>query len=149
MSKNCKHPTCEGICRRVKAPKKAKSAIKSTYRIKKVTKKQAKKNRSKDKIRKIDHVIYMEIWEEREHLDFETGLPILSEVSSLLFHHVLPKRPKSQGGYPEFRHEKWNIILVSWETHTKAENNIDLVPKIKAYRDYLLKKYVYEPNDSN
>lgn len=111
--------------------------------IKKVSAKKAKQNREDAKVTKKDHIIYREIWEERQHIDFETEEFIPgAEPLTLYFHHVLPKRAKKDGGYPEFRHCKWNIILVSWETHQKAENNIDLVPKIKEYRDELLKTYV-------
>jgi hypothetical protein len=84
--------------------------------------------------------MYLEIWEERQHVDFETG-EIIPFPLSYNFHHVLPKKP-GPGGYPQFRHEKWNIVLVTWGTHSKAENNIDLVPKIKAYREQLIKTYV-------
>lgn len=141
LLKNCKHPTCKGKCRRIKAPKKKPNQLKRTV-IKKVSTKQGKKNRQKSKLTKKDRTFFQEIWEEREHIDFETDQPIFGEVASLYFHHVLPKRPKHLGGYPEFRYKKWNIVLVSWETHTKTENNIDLTPKIKAYRDYLLKTYI-------
>lgn len=137
LNKNCSHPTCSDTCRRVKAPKKAKPTIKRTY-IKKVSKKKAKENRQDLKITKKDKEMYAEIWEERAHVDFETGDLIMSP-STLNFHHVLPKK---EGAYPQFRHKKWNIVLVSWQTHTKAEANIDLVPKIKTYRDHLLKTYV-------
>lgn len=138
--KICKHPTCSDHCRRVKVPKKTKCVIKRTP-IKKVSKKQVVKNKEKGKITKKDHALYQEIWGERDHIDFETGQPIFGESLTLYFHHVLPKK-EGPGGYPQFRHKKWNIIIVSWETHTKAENNIDLVPKIKQYRDYLIKTYV-------
>lgn len=110
-------------------------------KIKSVSKKQASKNRQKGKITKKDHLMYQEIWDERDHIDFETGQPIFGEALTLYFHHVLPKKP-GPGGYPQFRHKKWNIVIISWETHSKAESNIDLVPKIKAYRDELLTTYV-------
>jgi hypothetical protein len=85
-----------------------------------------------------DWLFYLEIWNERPHIDYETGEPIPGDASTLYFHHVLPKRKSSR--YEKYRHCKWNIVLVSWETHSKAETNIDFVPKIKAYRDLLLQK---------
>lgn len=133
-------------CRTDKKPKEIKKSNSYPIRrspIKKRSAKKIKQDREEAKITKQDHKIYQEIWDEREHIDFETDQYIqASEPLTLFFHHVLPKRAKKDGGYPEFRHCKWNIILVSWETHQKAETNIDLVPKIKAYRDYLLKTYV-------
>jgi len=117
----------------VKADKKKRPPIR------KATPKTARKNRQEQKITKEDRIMYAEIWEERPHVDFETGEPIMSP-STLNFHHVLPKK---ESEYPEFRHCKWNVILVNWETHTKAEANAwKLIPKIKAYRDHLLKTYV-------
>lgn len=86
-----------------------------------------------------DREFFLEIWNEREHVDFETCEPIYGEPLTLYFHHVLAKRP---GEYPQYRYEKWNIIIVSWNTHTLAEGNQwKKIPKIAAYRDELLKKY--------
>ena len=114
----------------------------STFkRIKKISAKQVIRNKEKKKLSEKDKLFWATIWEERDHVDFETGEPIYGEYRTLYFHHVLPKHP-GPGGYPQHRYKKWNIVIVSWETHTKAENNIDLVPKIKAYRDKLLKTKV-------
>jgi hypothetical protein len=134
-TKTCKHATCNGPCRRNKPTKTKRPPIR------KISKKQTKKKSREGKITKKDHLMYLEIWEEREHVDFETGQLIEEAFSTLLFHHVLPKKT-GIGGYPQFRHSKWNVVIVSWETHTKAESNIDLVPKIKAYRDHLLKTHL-------
>ena len=102
--------------------------------IKKTSTKGKQRRQQKQKLSEKDKLFWASIWEEREHIDFETGEPIYGEPRTLYFHHVLFKSK-----YPKYRYKKWNIVLVSWETHTKAENNIDLVPKIKAYRDKLLK----------
>lgn len=86
-----------------------------------------------------DREFFLEIWNEREHVDFETGQPIYGDPLTLYFHHVLAKRPDA---YPQFRYEKWNIVLVSWDTHTNCENHRwKILPKIAAYRDELIKKY--------
>jgi hypothetical protein len=110
-----------------------------TFRlIRKVTEKGKARRREKAEFSRRDRELWNTIWQERPHVDFETDEPIYGEPLTLYFHHVLPKHD-GPGGYPQFRYKKWNIIIVSWDTHTKAENNIDLVPKIKAYRDKLLK----------
>jgi hypothetical protein len=132
-NRTCNHPTCEGECRRERKRGRQKA-------IRQVSTKQAKKNKEKSKVTKEDWKVYLEIWEERAHVDFETGELILFPLS-YNFHHVLPKK-EGPGGYPQFRHEKWNIVLVDWNTHTKAERNIDLVPRIKTYRNELLKTKV-------
>jgi hypothetical protein len=80
--------------------------------------------------------LWEEIWNEREHVDFETNEPILGEPLTLYFHHVLGK-----SDYPEYRFKKWNIVLVSWDTHAQAEAHCKL-PKIDAYKNKLLKTKV-------
>lgn len=114
---------------KVKNPKKP---------IRRISAKGRKNKEEKSKLTKEDHALYMEIWNEREHVDFETD-EIIPFPLSYNFHHVLPKK-EGPGGYPQYRHCKWNIVLVGWSTHDKAERNVDLVPKIKAYRDKLLKE---------
>ena len=99
------------------------------------------KRREKTELKKGDKELWNAIWAERPHIDFETGEPIYGEPLTLYFHHVLPKN-EGPGGYPQFRYKKWNIVLVSWDTHAKAEADLDLVPKIKAYRNKLLKTKV-------
>jgi hypothetical protein len=145
MSKTCQYDKCNnpqfggGYCRNhqyLRTDKKQKP-LSTKKSIRKVSKNQRTKLADKSKLTAKDRLLWAEIWEEREHIDFETGQPICGEALTLYFHHVLPKRPKHLGGYPEYRYEKWNIVLVSWETHTKAEADLDLVPKIKEYTQRL------------
>jgi hypothetical protein len=126
-----------------KPPKRRKNSFNNKERkvkkaIRKISPKGLQRRKQKAKLSDKDKIFWATIWEERDHIDFETGEPIYGEYRTLYFHHVLPKH-EGAGGYPQFRYKKWNVVIVSWETHTKAENNIDLVPKIKAYRDKLLK----------
>lgn len=83
--------------------------------------------------------MYWQIWEERAHVDFETGLPIVGSFNSCFFHHVLPKRP--DGGYPEYRHCKWNIVVIQETTHNQTESDMDKTPKIRAYYQKLLQMH--------
>ena len=133
--KTCNHPTCRDTCRRVKPAKKIRQPLKRTP-IKKVSKKQQsilgeRKLQSND-----DKAFFSEIWEEREHVDFETNKPITGEPLTLYFHHVLPK---ALHRYKKYRYCKWNIVILSWETHTQAEGLLDKLPKVKAYKEYLIK----------
>ena len=82
-----------------------------------------------------DWLFFLEIWNERTHICFETGEPIYGEPLTLYFHHVLEKAI-----HKKYRYKKWNIVLVSHMTHSKCHNNIDFAPKVKAYRDKLIKK---------
>jgi hypothetical protein len=139
MPKTCNFDGCKynqfggGFC--------ANHQYKRTDKKRKVIPKTSKKGRKKLTVKKDlterDHRFFEEIWEESPHIDFETDIPILGEALTLYFHHVLEKHL-----YPKFRYKKWNIVLVSWETHSKCHNNMDFVPKIKAYQDYLIKKYL-------
>lgn len=82
-----------------------------------------------------DWLFYLEIWEERKHFCYETNEFLGNTPQTLFFHHVLPKAARA---YKRFRYSRWNIVLISWQTHSKAETNIKFVPRIQAYRDYLL-----------
>lgn len=108
--------------------------------FKSIISKKSDKQRIKDKedaeLRKRDRELWAEIWAERPHIDFETEEPIYGEPLTLYFHHVLPKSE-----YPEFRYCKWNIVLVSWDTHAQAEAHCKL-PKIEEYKKQLLKTKV-------
>ena len=96
------------------------------------------KERRKDKMELFqdDISFYQEIWDERRHIDFETRLPIPGDFMLWYFHHVLPKRER--GGYPQYRHCKWNIVLVSKATHDQTEFDMDKTPAIRAYYTRLL-----------
>lgn len=130
-NKQCSHPTCEGECRRIKKPKKR--FILKRVPIKKFSKKQRKRLVERKSETELDWHFFLDIWEERDHVDFETGDPILGDPLTLYFHHVLKSRK-----YKQFRRCKWNIVLVSWETHTNADNTMKTTPRIKAYYEYLI-----------
>lgn len=133
ITKSCKHPTCGDVCRRIK--KKKKIYVLKRTPLQKISKKRLRKINDAKKLTVKDKMLYAEIWEEREHIDFETGLPIYGEARTLYFHHVLEKHL-----YPQFRYKKWNIIIISWETHDKVHRNIDLCPKINKLTNFLKKE---------
>jgi hypothetical protein len=142
----CKYHQCDRTDKNVSPRSKNNDSTRKIWiaqqkPIRKISRKGKQRREQKAKLSEKDKLFWAAIWEEREHVDFETGEPIYGEYRTLYFHHVLPKHP-GPVGYPQFRYKKWNIVIVSWDTHTKAENNIDLVPKIKAYRDKLLKNKV-------
>jgi hypothetical protein len=86
-----------------------------------------------------DRAFYLEIWEEREHVCFESGEPLGNEPLTLFFHHVLEKGIRR---YKKYRYCKWNIVLITWRTHDQVGMDIDRCPKIKEYREHILKTYV-------
>lgn len=146
MSKECHHPTCEETCRRIKKPKKI-YAIKRTP-IRKVSKKQSKIVKDRKTETEKDWRFYLEIWEERDHVDFETGDSIIGEPLTLYFHHILSKGVKR---FKQFRRCTWNVVIISWMTHTNADNAMTNTPRIKSYYNYLIKhldqikKGIYKP----
>ena len=75
---------------------------------------------------KEDFKFYLEIWKERLHICYETDQPLGDEINLLFFHHILNKQH-----YPQFRHSKWNIVLLSKDIHQQVESNIDKCPKVK------------------
>lgn len=91
---------------------------------------------------KEDVEFYTLIWQSRPHVCFETDVDLGSEPRNYMFHHVLEKEK-----YPEFRHEPWNIVLVTWDVHNQVHSNIDKTPRIKELRQDLLNQYVYGKNN--
>lgn len=79
---------------------------------------------------------YQEIWNERNCVCFETGKPLGMEPLTLYFHHILPKAK-----YPQYRYEKWNIVLLHPDAHSQAEIMLDKCPRVKALTEHL--KIVY------
>ncbi len=79
-----------------------------------------------------------EIWKStpaHQRKCFETGERLYGEALSIYFHHVLEKET-----WPEYRFERWNIVFVTWQVHDQAHKDLDYCPKIKEYREQLLKK---------
>lgn len=83
-----------------------------------------------------DNDFYDSIWMEREHVCFETGRRLPVVPLTLYFHHILPKAK-----YPQYRHSKWNIVLLDVDTHSQVEAMLDKCPRVKALTEHL--KIVY------
>lgn len=83
-----------------------------------------------------DETFYQEIWEERLHQCFETHKPLTGSPLTLYFHHILPKAK-----YPQYRHEKWNIVILHPDVHSQVETMLDKAPRVKALTEHL--KLVY------
>lgn len=84
-----------------------------------------------------DQDFYNEIWLEREHRCFETEqkLPFAAPLTTY-FHHILPKAK-----YPQYRHSKWNIVILHPDAHSQVETMLDKCPRVKAITEHL--KLVY------
>ena len=75
-----------------------------------------------------DKAFYQSIWEEMEtpRRCYETGKLLPKEPSAMMFHHILHKSL-----FPEFRHEKWNIVVLLPQVHSQVHLDIDRTPKVK------------------
>jgi hypothetical protein len=138
MPKKCKKQDCKynqfggGFCRNhqyMRTDRKPKTPKRTA--IKKVSPKRDTKQLHED------WLFYLEIWSERPHVCFETNAPLGDEPLTIFFHHVLEK---GINRYKKYRHCKWNIVLITWQVHDQVGMDIDRCPKIKAYREQLLKQ---------
>jgi len=101
---------------------------------------QEEKEEQRKEIEKMN-ALFIEIWNERCNSEdecrcFETSVVIKGrgyKRNTCCYHHVLEK---SQ--YPEYRYVKKNIIVIMPYVHELVHQDIDLTPKIKKYREYLL-----------
>lgn len=99
------------------------------------TKKSSDSNQNHEK----DSEFYMEIWDERPHVCYETGV-ILQAPYKTMFHHCLLKSK-----YPQFRYTKENILLLHPDVHSMVHSNIDKCPRVKEYTKMLKEKLLYGP----
>ncbi len=143
MAKTCSHEGCNysqfggGYCRNhqwCRTDKKPKSLQRTP--IRKVGKYGKKRLGERKLASAKDKEFFAEIWDERPHICFESGEYLGNEPFTLYFHHVLEKEM-----YEQYRYEKWNIVLLTWVNHDQCHKNLDKCPKVKEYRNQLIKKY--------
>lgn len=143
MPKQCLYEDCTfnqwggGYCLRhqwCRTDKKPKQITRTP--IRKISKKKASTLGERKLEQEKDWAFYLTIWDERNHICYETDQWLGTEPLTTFFHHVLPKGTRK---YKKYRYAKWNIVIVSLETHSKAENNIKFVPRIQEYRRFLIK----------
>ena len=80
--------------------------------------------------------VFNKIWKERPHYSELSGELLGKEISSVFFHHILPKR-----NYEEASFDEDNIILLTWDEHANVENDMYRYEEINKRREKLLKKY--------
>ena len=119
----------------IRNAKKQAAERKPIFGLRKVSEKRRAKIKESQELSDKDDEFFAMLWSKRPHVCFETGEKLPNKWRKWNFHHVLPK-----GDYEEYRYEQWNVVLVTLAVHRNAEDNIDLCPKIKAYRDKLIKK---------
>jgi len=129
---HCSWPRCSCKATGVFCKDKPKSGPKAPKPIAKRSEKGKQKAIDKSSLVKSDMVVYMEIWAERPHTCFETGV-IIQKPMLYNFHHILEKE-----NYPEYRHSKWNIIILDEKPHTQYHACPGKTPKIEELRASLL-----------
>lgn len=119
--------------------KKGNSQLKKGGKIKSKPKTEEQK-KEREELFKKDKAFYTEIWDEMElpRRCFETGKLLPSEPLLTMFHHCLYKQ-----SYPQFRHCKWNIVVILPDVHALTHSNIDKTPKIKEYTERIKNEYLY------
>ena len=80
--------------------------------------------------------VYKRIWSKRTHISEVSGEKLLSPLTSLYMHHIIPKQKCKEGILDE-----QNIILLSTEEHYKVETDKYCYEEINNRRNYLEKKY--------
>ena len=80
--------------------------------------------------------LFQQIWQERPQYSEVSWTKLGWEISSVYFHHILPKER-----YKEAMFDKDNIILLTWDEHTSVENNPTKYEEINKRREKLKEKY--------
>lgn len=113
--------------------------------LRKISKKQKVRIEEGKEEGKKDREMYAEIWKEKEHICYESGDKLGGEALTIYFHHVLPKEDNK---FPQYRHMKWNIILLSPRIHNMIETfGMSRTPKVhKLYLELLEKHYNFAEN---
>jgi hypothetical protein len=112
--------------------------------MRKISEKQIERNKLKVENTKILHKLFLEIWDEREDESgycycFETNTPMHGSKyrgNTCCYDHVLEK---GENSYPEYSLNKKNIIIILPDIHNNKGRDIDSTPRIKKYREELLK----------
>lgn len=80
--------------------------------------------------------VFNKIWAERPHYSEISWVWLGREISSLYFHHILPKSK-----YKEAMFDEENIILMTWNEHENVERNPTRYEEINKRREKLREKY--------
>lgn len=90
----------------------------------------------KKKLTKIIQSVFMDIWLERPHKSEVSGRWLGKEALSVFFHHILPKEK-----YPNAMFDAENIILLTFDEHTKVEQDPSFYEEVNKRRVKLKEKY--------
>lgn len=80
-------------------------------------------------------LFFYTLLQTREKESEISGKPLIGELNSTWFHHILPKSK-----HPELRYCSENIIIVTFDEHTEIESGIEY-PEVRKRKQYLLENY--------
>lgn len=80
--------------------------------------------------------LFKSIWQKRPHYSELSWIPLGREISSVYFHHILPKSK-----YEEAKFDEENIILLTTDEHGNVENDPLRYNEINKRREKLKEKY--------
>lgn len=108
-------------------------------------KKQVAEKKKEDGVSAKDDEFYKYVWSVQPHFCANCGRE-LKELNKDFIHHILPKH-KGSGGYPYFRWDERNVIILcgKFGCHQKAENANEY-PRMKIF-EYCEKVKAYLLNE--
>jgi len=98
--------------------------------------KRLQKIEEKKALTKMMQSVFMDIWLEKPHKSEVSGRWLGKEALSVFFHHILPKEK-----YPEAIFDHDNIILLTFDEHTKVEQDPVFFEEVNRRREKLKDKY--------
>lgn len=90
----------------------------------------------KKRLTTIMQSVFMDIWLERPHKSEISGRWLGREPLSVFFHHILPKEK-----WLEAMFDMENIILLTFDEHTKVEQDPSFYEEVNKRRLKLKEKY--------
>lgn len=139
MAKTCSIEGCnypvwsKNLCKS-HAPKKP---LKKSFKpINKITEKQKEKNVIKKGLTIQQFEMFREIYKEHPTKRcYECNCKV-DGASSVQFHHILFK-----SAYPQYRLEKWNIVLLCETHHNQVHTDVTKTPKVNALTKEIKQKH--------
>jgi hypothetical protein len=93
------------------------------------------KPEKKQKPKKEQKDMFLQIWEEREHISELSGEYLGEEPNVWYFAHILGK-----GAYPQAKHDKENIMLVTQKEHWELDQNTHKAKANSLYKPFFDKQ---------
>ena len=139
MAKTCSIEGCnypvwsKNLCKS-HAPKKP---LKKSFKpINKITERQKEKNVVKKELTIQQFEMFREIYKEHPTKRcYECNCKV-DGASSVQFHHILFK-----SAYPQYRLEKWNIVLLCETHHNQVHTDVTKTPKVNALTKEIKEKH--------